>query len=405
MPHILVIVYEAYARDSRVRRHCRALAQAGHQVEVLAIDESRSASAAEADGVAFTPLRVGKYRGRSRLAYIGAYLAFSANAFAVIVQRLIRRRLDLVYVNNPPDLLVFAALPARMRGVPVVMDVHDLMSELYPAKFGRKPGVISRIVAVVERASFRFADGLITIHDLYRDRIAAIAGPGKPVVGVWNVPDAAGWADIGDARVEITPHEPGPLRLGHHGTIVERFGVGTALEAMAILRDRGVPATLTILGDGDYAPQVESRIRSLGLEQVVTFDRRMFVPDDLPAFSQAIDVGIAPYQPSPFTEGGLPTKVLEYLALGVPAIVTGTEMIRRHLDGAVRVIGGGSGEELADAIVEMRDPQVRRRYAEAGRPLARQFDWESQRARLTDVVDGLIEQARRARQDRRSRRY
>jgi glycosyltransferase involved in cell wall biosynthesis len=269
------------------------------------------------------------------------------------------------------------------------------MSELYPAKFGRRPGLMSGIVGVVEKAAFRFADGLITVHDIYRDRIAAMAGGVRPVVGVWNVPDADGWAEIGDSRAAEPVAEREVLRLGHHGTIVERFGVITALDAVAILRRRGTPATLTILGDGDFAPQVERRIQALGLEDVVRFDRRMFVPDDLPAFSREIDIGVAPYQPSPFTEGSLPTKVMEYLALGVPAIVTGTEMVRRHLDGAVRIIGGGSAEELADAIEEMRDASVRRRYQEAGRPLAREFDWASQRGRLVDMIDGLVA-ARRA---------
>lgn len=395
MPRILVIVYEAYARDSRVRRHCRALVEAGHRVEVLSVAAQQSVAAAADDGVTYTPLGVGKYRGTSRLAYIAAYLAFTANALAVVTRRVAARQVSLVYVNNPPDVLVFAAIPARMRRIPVVMDVHDLMSELYPAKFGRRPGLMSGIVGVVEKAAFRFADGLVTVHDIYRDRIAAMAGGDRPVVGVWNVPDADGWAEIGDARAAEPVAERDVLRLGHHGTIVERFGVTTAIDAVAILRRRGTPATLTILGDGDFAPQVERRIQVLDLEDVVRFDRRMFVPDDLPAFSREIDIGVAPYQPSPFTEGSLPTKVMEYLALGVPAIVTGTEMVRRHLDGAVRIIGGGSAEELADAIEEMRDASVRRRYQEAGRPLAREFDWASQRGRLVGMIDGLVA-ARRA---------
>lgn len=397
MSRILVIVYEAYARDSRVRRHCRALAVAGYEVEVLAVNEPRSAQAAAADGVSFAPLLVRKYRGGSRLAYIAAYLAFTANALLVVANRVVRRRVDLVYVNNPPDLLVFAGIPARMRGIPVVMDVHDLMSELYGAKFGRGPGVIPRTVGIVERASFRFADALVTVHDAYRDRIAAVAGDAKPVVGVWNVPDASGWTDVGDARAAAPPPTGDVLRLGHHGTIVERFGVATALDALAILRQRGVNASLTILGDGDYADQVESRVRRLGLEDAVRFDRRMFVPDDLPSFASEIDVGIAPYRPSPFTEGSLPTKVLEYLALGVPTVVTGTEMVRAHLSDAVRVIAGGSATELADAIEELRDPAVRQRYVAAGRPLARQFDWASQRGKLTELIDTLVARRRRRR--------
>lgn len=386
VPHILVVVYEAYARDSRVRRHCRALVAAGFAVEVLAVRDARSSAAAREDGVAYSPLRVRKYRGTSQLSYIAAYLAFTLDAMFAVVARVRRGTVDLVYVNNPPDLLVYAALPARMRRIPVVMDIHDLMSELYGAKFGRSGGLLPPVISWVQRASFRFADALVTVHDLYRDRIAAIAGGSKPVVSVWNVPDTSGWAAIGDTRA-AAPLDDGPeLRLGHHGTIVKRFGVATALEAMAILRARGLPVTLTILGDGDFAPEVEARIRALRLDEVVRFDRRMFSADDLPEFTAGIDIGIAPYEPSPFTEGSLPVKVLEYVSLGVPAIVTGTEMVRRHLSGAVRIISGSSAEELADAVEELRDPEVRRRYREAGRAVAHEFDWAAQREQLVSLV-------------------
>ena len=45
---------------------------------------------------------------------------------------LTRRR----HAHNMPDFLVFAALPARLFGRPVIDDVHDLMPELYHEKFG-----------------------------------------------------------------------------------------------------------------------------------------------------------------------------------------------------------------------------------------------------------------------------
>ncbi len=393
MRRVLLIVYEAYARDSRVRRHARALAGAGYQVEVAALVDEHSVDAARRDGVTLVSLGARKYRGASRIAYLLAYLAVTTRAFGAVTGRVLRRRVDVVYVNNPPDFLVFAALVARMRGLPVVLDIHDLTSDLYQAKFGGR-GAAGWLIERIERRSVRFADALITIHDIYAERLAEMARDGTHVVGVWNAPDADDWLPVGDRRAE-EPYAAGPptvdqpLRLGHHGTIVERFGVDQAVHAVAALRARGVLVTLSILGDGDFADELETIISKSRAADVIDFDRRTFSHDDLEAFTARIDVGVAPYRPSSFSEDGLPTKVLEYVTLGVPVVVTATAMLRRHLADQVRLVSGRSVEELTDAIAEMADPEVRAAYRRGGRAAAHQMGWPGQRTKLLDLIEGL----------------
>ena len=393
MRRVLLIVYEAYARDSRVRRHARALTDAGYAVEVAALVDEHSVDAARRDGITLVSLGPRKYRGGSRVAYLMAYVAFTARAFAAVTGRVLRRRVDFVYVNNPPDFLVFAALAARMRGLPVVLDIHDMTSDLYQAKFGGR-GAAGWLIERIERRSVRFADALITIHDIYAERLATMARDGTHVVGVWNVPDADAWLPVGDRRAEEPyatdpPTVDQPLRLGHHGTIVERFGIDQAVEAAAALRARGVPVTLSILGDGDFAEELETRIAESGAADAIDFDRRTFSHDDLEAFTARIDVGVAPYRPSSFSEHGLPTKVLEYVTLGVPVVVTETAMLRRHLADVVRLVSGRSVKELTEAIAELADPEVRARYRRGGRAAAHQMGWPGQRTKLLDLIDGL----------------
>jgi glycosyltransferase involved in cell wall biosynthesis len=246
------------------------------------------------------------------------------------------------------------------------------------------------IIGRIERWSVRFADALVTIHDLYADRLRAMARPGTPVVGVWNVPDADAWLPVGDQRAEEPVGDPPtvdrPLRVGHHGTIVERFGIDQAVDAVAILRGRGVPVTLSILGDGDFADALAARIEGSGVADAIRFDRRTFSHDDLVGFTAELDLGVAPYRPSSFSEQGLPTKVLEYVTLGVPVVSTETAMLREHLLGAVRLVSGTSVDELTDAIAEMADPEVRAAYRRAGRSAAHQMGWPGQRAKLLELI-------------------
>jgi glycosyltransferase involved in cell wall biosynthesis len=392
---VVVVVYELYARDARVRRHARAMVAAGYTVEVGSLAGDQSLEAARADGVAIAPLGGNKYRGASRWAYLLAYVAFTLRAFALISRRVIQRRADLVYINNPPDFLVFAAIAARIRGVPVILDIHDMTSDLYVAKFGppaRAGSLVSWVIRAIERISLRFADALVTIHDLYAHRLTAIVRPGTPVVSVWNVPDAEAWLPVGDRRAKEShrverPTPEHPLRLGHHGTIVERFGVDRAVSAVALLRQEGLPVTLSILGDGDFADALSAGISESGAADAIRFDRRIFSHDDLEAFTAEIDVGIAPYRPSSFSEEGLPTKVLEYLALGVPVISTETALLRHHLASVVRLVSGNDVDELTAAIAEMADPEVRAAYRRAGRPAAHDMGWPGQRGKLIELID------------------
>ena len=392
-----MVVYEVYARDARVRRHCRALVSAGHRVSVLAVVDGRSSASAAADGVTLVPIARSKYRGDRQLAYLFAYGAFTIRVFFAILRRVVVRPApSLVYVNNPPDFLVFAAWPARLRRIPIVLDVHDMTTELYSAKFGTDRGLVPALVGAVERVSYRFSDAVITVADAYRARIAEVTRPSTPIATVWNVPDGQDWAGIGEERAKRNG-APGPLRLGHHGTIVERFGIDVAIEAVELMRRRGLDVTLDILGDGDFADEVERQIRARDLTDVVRFDRRTFDHADLVAFTDRIDLGIAPYRPSEFTSHSLPTKLLEYMALGVPAVVTETEMIRDYLGDGVHTIRGGSAEELVTAVEELIDPERRAAYRRAGLELARRYAWPEQRSTLLALVHRLMARPRRAR--------
>jgi glycosyltransferase involved in cell wall biosynthesis len=390
-----MVVYEVYARDARVRRHCRALVAAGHEVTVLAVVDERSPAAAAADGVELVAVARSKYRGDRRSAYLVAYASFTLRVFGAVLRRVVDRPSpSVIYINNPPDFLVFAAWPARMRSIPIVLDVHDMTTELYTAKFGADRGIGLAVVRAVERASYRFTDAVITVADAYGRRIAEIVGPGTPIATVWNVPDGD-WAAIGEERARRNGSS-GPLRLGHHGTIVERFGIDVGVKAVALMRRRGLDVTLDILGDGDFADELERLIGAYGLSDVVRFDRRTFDHADLIAFTDGIDVGIAPYRPSEFTSHSLPTKLLEYMALGVPAVVTETEMIRDYLGDGVHTIRGGSAEELVSAIEELIDVERRAEYRRAGLELARRHGWPQQRERLLSFIDDVSRRRRRS---------
>jgi glycosyltransferase involved in cell wall biosynthesis len=170
-------------------------------------------------------------------------------------------------------------------------------------------------------------------------------------------------------------------RIAFLGHLVERQGLQLAIEALPIVR-RAVPdATLLVIGDGPYAPELKRLAKDLGIEEAIDFAG---YSDDHPAIEARLArcaVGLAPYAPDPDSLSrfqGLPGKIKNYLACGLAVVLTGVPMESRLVEdaGAGRVVAYQK-EPLAGAIVDyLSDPERLRRARQAAATLAAAFDWD-----------------------------
>ena len=71
-----------------------------------------------------------KHPRRGKVEYALRYGIFILTSGSVFALRSLRRRYDLVYVHNMPDILVLSALVPKALGAKVVLDLHDPMPEL-----------------------------------------------------------------------------------------------------------------------------------------------------------------------------------------------------------------------------------------------------------------------------------
>ncbi len=115
---------------------------------------------------------------------------------------------------------------------------------------------------------------------------------------------------------------------------------------MRALHDRGLRAHLTLAGDGDMRPAIESRIRELDLTDVITITGWLSGDQVLAALLES-KVMILPS----FAEG-LPVVIMEALALERPVISTYVAGIPELVDDGRNgwLVPPGSHERLADAM-------------------------------------------------------
>src|SRR5688572_3424221 len=98
--HICMVAYTDYVGDARVRREAETLAAKGFNVVCLTNRNGGTPQRYTLDGVEVRELRVGKYRGKSTVAYLLSYMRFLIGASASCVGLLVKDKLDVVHVHN-----------------------------------------------------------------------------------------------------------------------------------------------------------------------------------------------------------------------------------------------------------------------------------------------------------------
>ena len=168
--------------------------------------------------------------------------------------------------------------------------------------------------------------------------------------------------------------------------MVEKKGLDLLLEALAWLRDRGVPFRCTIVGDGPEAERLLRQREQLGLDPRVAFPGAL-AHEDVVRELLSGDVFVLPCRVARDGDrDALPTVLLEAMACGLPCVSTPVggiaEIVRDPETG--RLVPADSARELADAIRDLLgDAGLRERMGAAARRRAEQlFDRRHNVARL-----------------------
>jgi glycosyltransferase involved in cell wall biosynthesis len=189
-------------------------------------------------------------------------------------------------------------------------------------------------------------------------------------------------------------HADAEVRLLYGGRCLGWKGMHLGLEALARLRAGGWPARLTIAGTGPAQPRWQAAARRLGLEGAI--DWLGWVPHErMPEVYRAHDVLLFP---SLHDSGG--HVVLEAMAHGLPVVcfdLGGPGTAVDASSGRVIATAGRSRPEvvaeLADALRELADPQLRRQLGESARNRVRRYDWRRQVAAVYAEIEAALSPA------------
>jgi len=388
MSRVAIVVHAVYPGDPRIRRQSDALLEEGHEVDIICLRQPGEAFE-EADA-ALRIVRMPLNRGFIGFAgHIAEYAAFSAMVAWRLAREHRTRRYDLVQVATVPDFLVFAALPEKLGGVPLLLDLHEDMPEFFRDRFASpllRP--LLPMVTAATRASAAVADAIITVHEPLRLLSIARGVDPERISVVMNSADGRLFDPSRHERRGFMAD--GTLRLIHHSNLQRIYGLDVAIEGLARIRS-DLPWRLDVYGDGPWRPQIEAAIERTGTGDRVTLHGRVAM-DDLPGLLAGSDIGLVPSVAEPYMAYSLSTKLLEYAAMGVPTIATDLATFRHHFtDAALRFVPGGDRDVLARAVEALvHDPTRTVAMGLEAQRQAAAYDWEHQRRRYLEIVDRLV---------------
>ncbi len=382
-PRVLMLLHAHFPDEPRVAAEVRAAVAAGFEVDVVALRRQGEPAEGEAEGARLIRLPVRHRRGVGVLRLVKEYLAFTALATIAAARLSRRRRYDIVQVHNPPDFLVVAALVPKLLGARVVFDVHDLSPDMFTMRFENAPeGVAHRLLRLVERAAAAFADEVVTVHEPYKQELAGRGVPEDKITVVMNslderlMPDPATRQAKGDS-----------FRVVYHGTVTPHYGVGLIVEAAAAVKTRHPDLVVDVYGEGDAVPAIAAQARQLGLEDVVHLNPALPQGEVLHAV-QSASVGVVPNMPTRLNRFALSTKLLEYVALGIPVVSADLPTIRSHFsDDEILFFRAGDAGALATALGKVAsDPAAAARRADAAKRRYEDYRWERNAAVYVDLM-------------------
>ncbi len=388
-----MVTFSPYPLDPRPRRAIDALLEQGMYVDMICLTHQGSAKRENLGRLNVRRLPIEHRRG-GKFSYVYNYLVFILINFAILAARTFRRRYDLVYINNMPDVLVFSALVPKLFGSKVILDMHDPMPELMTSIYGLgKDSRAVRIIRMLERWSMAFVDQVITVNRackrIFSLRSCAASkvsivmnSPDEKIFPVWT-PRMPSWNGKGRAD---------RLVMMYHGSLVERNGLDLAVEALAQVKDELPGLELRVYGNRTpFLEQVLLEAERKGLAERVQFLGHRKLEDLVTAISEC-DFGVIPNQRNAFTDINTPTRIFEYLAVGRPVIAPRTAGIEDYFTPeSLLFFEPGDAESLAARMKEiMLEPAKAVATAEQGQSCYREHTWTCERQSLVDVVGGLL---------------
>ena len=385
---ICMIAYTGYEADNRVRRYAETLAKRGDQVDVIAVSGSEfDLQKTEINGVSVYRVQHREFNERSKWTYASRLLRFLFRSSAAVTRLHKQNRYDVIHIHNMPDFLVFAAWYPKLTGTKLILDIHDVVPELFANKFRtRFKAAYTSLLKLVEGLSVRFVDHVIVSNHLWYDTVVRrSAKVGKCSVFINHV-DPEMFSRHSRTRTDDK------FIVLFPGSLQWHQGLDIAIKAFALFKSQVPNAEFHIYcgAGGHLLSALKGLVMQLGLEESVQF--KGGVPlDQMAQLIANADLGVVPKRADSFGNEAYSTKIMEFMSQGVPVVVSRTKIDSFYYEeGVVHFFPSGNSEAMAKAMLDVvNDKALRESLVARGYEYVDRNGWGQKKREYLDLIDTL----------------
>jgi glycosyltransferase involved in cell wall biosynthesis len=361
-----------------------ALSNLNHDVEFIAMRSG--AYDVKGNKVRLTLVPVRNFK-------IVASVAFSIIQTLLLLKRMVSSKIDVIITEPGTNFLGFIPL-LIVRKFTKTIFVLDIRST--PVEVFGLPGFLEKfcfnLSVLIAKKHF---DGLTIITPLMRDEICEKYSVEPNLVGVWP-----SGVSLSTFSMSNTSREDLRKKLGlvgkfvimYHGFIAGDRGLRETVDAIGRLKSNYPDIVLFFLGSGSYASELKTKVSEMALDNsVVVHDAVDY--SDVSKFIAMSDVGIVPLPDIPQWRHQCPLKILEYLAMGKPVILTSIPAHRAIIgdEKCGIFLRSSEPEEIAKSIVlayENKDKLPV--WGQKGISIANEYSWDKVAKDLNDYLEKII---------------
>ena len=386
---ICMVAYTAYEGDNRVRRYAETLVKRGDKVDVVAISAAHLGQQPESElnGVRVYRVQHREHNERSKWTYVWRLVCFLVSSSRAVTRLHNLNRYDVVHIHNMPDFLVFAAWYPKLTGAKLILDIHDLVPELFASKFQtRVKAAYFYLLKKIERISAGFVDHVIVSNHLWHRTVVKRSVPEERCSVLINHVDPEIFSRHARTRTDDK------FIVLYPGSLQWHQGLDIAISAFAEVKREVVNAEFHIYAGsgGDRKASLKVLVQRLDLQESVKFHEGVSLDEVAKVMANA-DLGVVPKRADSFGNEAYSTKIMEFMSQGVPVIVSKTKIDSFYFDeGVVHFFVSGDSRAMADAMLDViNNKYLRESLIARGHEYCERNGWGQKKKAYLDLIDSL----------------
>jgi glycosyltransferase involved in cell wall biosynthesis len=298
--------------------------------------------------------------------------------------------------SNYSNALIALALRDTTR-LPVVYEVRGFWEDTWLSRHVAVAGDLTasdryQRSRALETHCMRSADLVVTLGEAMRDEILQRGVPDEKILIVPNAVSGEFLRPLPDgAELRRTLGiADGEHVVGLVSSLVPHEGIGTLLEAVKTLNDRGVRTRALIVGDGPERGALQRQATALGLDAIFTGRVPMARVRE---YHAVLDIFAVPRTRDRVCQLVTPLKPVEAMASGLAVVVSAVNALGEIVKDKVTGVQAppGDAEALADCLQQLlADPELRKKLGDNAREwVAAERTWERNAQRYRDAYARL----------------